>query len=146
MWKKLINISFVYLIAALASGVFYREFTKYMQFTGRTALAFTHLHLFALGALLFLILAGLSVVSDMGEQKNFRHFLKLYNFALPSMVMMLYVRGIPQALGMELSRGVSKAISGVAGISHIFLTVALVYLYSALKKSNPAIRNSEALN
>ena len=32
--KKTIRISFVYAIAAMASGVFYREFTKYNRFTG----------------------------------------------------------------------------------------------------------------
>ena len=47
--KKYINIAFAYAIAALISGVFYREFTKINAFTGKTSLAFTHVHLFALG-------------------------------------------------------------------------------------------------
>ncbi|MEG1805993.1 MAG: DUF2871 family protein, partial [Clostridia bacterium] len=42
--KKLINVSFIYALAAIVSGVFYREFTKFMSFTGKTTLAFTHLH------------------------------------------------------------------------------------------------------
>lgn len=43
--KKYINIAFIYGIAAIACGVFYREFTKFNGFTGKTTLAFTHLHL-----------------------------------------------------------------------------------------------------
>ena len=47
--KKLINTSFLYLILALAAGVFYREFTKFNSFTGKTTLAVVHTHLFVLG-------------------------------------------------------------------------------------------------
>ena len=36
--KKLLNTAFVYALAAMAGGVFYREFTKFNGFTGRTAL------------------------------------------------------------------------------------------------------------
>lgn len=47
----------IYAIFALVSGVFYREFTKLNDFTGKTALSVTHLHLYALGMLFFLIVA-----------------------------------------------------------------------------------------
>ena len=39
--KKFINISLIYAIAAMAGGVFYREFTKFNNFTGVTALIMT---------------------------------------------------------------------------------------------------------
>ena len=61
--KKLINLSFIYALAAMASGVFYREFTKFLEFTGRTSLAFTHLHLFVLGTIVLLVLACLLYTS-----------------------------------------------------------------------------------
>ena len=51
--KKYINTAFIYAIAAIACGVFYREFTKFNMFEGKTTLAFTHLHFFALGTLVF---------------------------------------------------------------------------------------------
>ncbi len=44
-FQKLISSAFRYAIAGLACGVFYREFTKFTAFTGKTTLAFTHLHL-----------------------------------------------------------------------------------------------------
>lgn len=34
--KKYINIAFIYAIAAIACGVFYREFTKFHGFTGKS--------------------------------------------------------------------------------------------------------------
>ena len=46
--KKYIKIAFVYAVLAMASGVFYREFTKFNEFTAKTALSVTHLHLFVL--------------------------------------------------------------------------------------------------
>ena len=37
--KKLINTSFVYFILAMIAGVFYREFTKFYNFTEKTTLS-----------------------------------------------------------------------------------------------------------
>ena len=36
--KKTVNLAFFYAIMAMVGGVFYREFTKYSGFEGRTAL------------------------------------------------------------------------------------------------------------
>ena len=55
--KRLLNTAIGYFIAASAAGVFYREFTKWNGFTGKTTLGFVHTHLFVLGMFLFLILA-----------------------------------------------------------------------------------------
>ena len=52
---KLINAAFVYALLAMAGGVFYREFTKFNGFSGRTTLAFVHTHLFLLGMIVFLL-------------------------------------------------------------------------------------------
>lgn len=40
--KKLLNTAFIYALAAMAGGVFYREFTKFNGFSGRTALGLVH--------------------------------------------------------------------------------------------------------
>lgn len=132
--KKYINIAFVYAMSAIACGVFYREFTKLYAYTGRTTLAFTHLHLFALGALVFLLIALFADRTDLAEQKPFRIFMVLYNIGLPFMVVMFFVRGVFQTLGTELAPAASAAISGVAGISHTLLTVALIFLFAALRR------------
>lgn len=141
--KKLINLSFIYAIAALVSGVFYREFTKILDFTGRTTLAFTHLHLFVLGTVVFLILALFSLHTDLLNQKLFKSFFILYNIGLPFMVIMFHVRGILQSLETELSKGADAAIAGVSGISHIIMATAIVLLFFCLKKANPILKISD---
>lgn len=140
--KKFINIAFIYGIAAIACGVFYREFTKFNGFTGKTTLAFTHLHLFMLGTFLFLLLAIFSKITDVAKQKTFAWFLKLYNVGLPFMVAMFFVRGIPQVLEMEISKGASSAISGIAGVAHIIMTIAIVMLFMALRKSKSTLKQA----
>ena len=56
MVKRYANMAFLYAIAAMAFGVFYREFTKFSGFSGRTSLAFLHTHYFMLGMFFFLAL------------------------------------------------------------------------------------------
>lgn len=142
-FQKLISSSFRYAIAGLACGVFYREFTKFTAFTGKTTLAFTHLHLLVMGTLLFLILAAIALHTDLAEQARFQQFRKVYAVALPFMVIMFFVRGILQALQTPLSTGANAAISGIAGISHILMTVALVLLFLALHRCTPKKRKHE---
>lgn len=131
--KKYIDLSFGYAIAGILCGVFYREATKLLAFTGKTTLAFTHLHLLVLGTVLFLVIALFTVVTDVEQSRHFTRFLRLYNVALPAMVVMLMVRGVAQVWQIPLSRGASAAISGVAGIVHILFTISLVLLMLALR-------------
>lgn len=133
--KRLIDTAFVYAIAAMVWGIFYREFTKIFAFTGKTTLAFAHLHFFALGTLLFLLLALFNLQINLSQQPLFRHFYRLYNVALPFMVIMFTVRGVFQVMGTPLSAGADAAISGIAGLSHILMGISLVILFLALRKA-----------
>lgn len=133
--KKYINIAFIYGILAMICGVFYREFTKFQHFSDKTVLAVSHVHLFALGTLLFLIIAGLSLVLDIEKQKHFKKFMVLYNVALPMMVIMFIVRGICQVLKINLSSGLDHMIAGLAGVSHILLGLAIILLFISLRNS-----------
>ena len=133
--KKYLNFSLIYAVAAMAGGVFYREFTKFNGFTGVTALGKVHVHLFVLGMLVFLLVALFEDRMDLAGQKTFRLFLRLYNIGLPLTAVMMAVRGVTQVLGLALSRGASASISGIAGIGHILTGVGLVLLLTALKKA-----------
>lgn len=133
--KKYLNISLGYAIAAMAGGVFYREFTKWNQFTGTTALGKVHTHLFLLGMTVFLLVALFAANQSLEQQKTFRVFLYLYNIGLPLMVVMLMARGITQVLQLSLSAGASAAISGIAGIGHILVGAGLILLLISLKKT-----------
>lgn len=137
--KKYVNISFIYAILAIASGVFYREFTKFNGFSGRTTLSITHLHFFVLGTMMFLLIALLCAQTNLEEQKSFQTFMKLYNVGLPFMVIMFYVRGITQVLNMTLSTAAHASISGISGIAHIIMSISLVMFFMSLKKVNQKV-------
>ncbi len=132
--KKYLNFSLGYAIAAMAGGVFYREFTKWNGFTGVTALGKVHTHLFLLGMVLFLLVALFAEHHDLEKQKTFRVFLCLYNIGVPLTALMMLVRGIPQVLNLTLSAGADAAISGIAGIGHIFVGIGLILLLVSLKR------------
>lgn len=134
--KKLINVSMIYMIAALVAGVFYRELTKFNQFTGKTTLSVTHTHLFILGVFVFLLLAlFIKNDKDILESSLFKKFFILYNIALPFFIIMLMTRGVVQVLNIQLSTAMNAMISGIAGISHILLALSFVLFFIILQKN-----------
>lgn len=131
--KKLINLSLIYAVAAMAGGVFYREFTKFSDFSGRTSLGFVHTHLFLLGMVVFLLAALFSAQMDLTSGKKWRPFLVVYNIGVPLTALTLAVRGVLQVRMVPLSPGLSAALSGIAGIGHILTGVGLVLLLLCLR-------------
>ena len=131
--RKCLDFSLTYAIAAMVCGVFYREFTKYQDFTGVTALGKVHAHLFLLGMVMFLIVALFAMHWNLDGQKKFRWFLRTYNIGVPLTAAMLLVRGVTQVLGLTLTTGASAAMSGIAGIGHILTGVGLILLLLALR-------------
>lgn len=141
--KKLINISFIYFILAMIAGVFYREFTKFFQFGGKTTLAFAHTHLLTLGTIIFLILALFSIHTDLLNQKKFNLFLKIYNIALPFIIITMVIRGIIQVLNINISSGLNASISGLSGVAHILIFISFLILFSTLKSLNVDKNNKQ---
>ena len=132
--KKYINFALAYAIAAMAGGVFYREFTKFNHFSSITVLGKVHPHLFLLGMVVFLLIALFAAHSSLQDQKLFKGFMVVYNIGVPLSAVMLLVRGILQVLGASISSGASAAISGIAGIGHILTGTGLVLLLLSLRK------------
>lgn len=134
--KKMINTSMAYFIAAMVAGVFYREFTKFQGFTGKTTLGVMHTHLLVLGMFFFLTAALFcGMERSLAQNKTFRKFYALYNISLPFLSLMLLVRGILQVNGTRLSSGINAMISGFAGISHILMMVSLILFFVSLRKA-----------
>ncbi|MGN1421358.1 MAG: DUF2871 domain-containing protein [Eubacterium sp.] len=133
--KKYLNISLVYAIAAMAGGVFYREFTKLNGYTGATALGKVHTHLFLLGMIVFLLVSLFAAHNDLKRYKSFKAFLWTYNIGVPITAVMLVVRGVTQVLDISLSASISAMISGIAGIGHILTGVGIILLIVSLKKT-----------
>ena len=121
---KLLNRAFVYAVLGLAAGVFYREFTKFNGFTGRTALAFMHPHLLTLGALLMLLVVLFANSFSLTGEKYFGRFLLLHSIGMAMTVLLMLARGVLQVLATPLTKGMDAAISGVAGLGHILLGLA----------------------
>ena len=131
--KKLINTAFGYAIASMAFGVFYREFTKFNGFEGRTVLSAIHPHYFVLGVSFFLLLLLLEKAigfSGAGTGK----VLAVYHVGLNLTGLTFLLRGVTQVLGTNLSSAMNGALSGVAGIGHILLGVSLLLLLLRIRK------------
>lgn len=137
--KKLVQTSLVYAIAAMAGGVFFREFTKLRGFTGITKLSLVHTHLFLLGMLFFLIAALFALRLDIIENRKFKIFFATYNIGVPITAAMLFLRGVLQVLGTPLSRGLDASISGIAGIGHILTGVGMILFLLCLKENAPTV-------
>ncbi len=133
--KKLLNLSLIYAASGMAAGVFYREFTRFNDFVGSTALGKVHTHLFMLGMFVFLIAALFQMRTDLSKQRAFRIFMIIYNIGVPLTAVMMIIRGVFEVMGTELSSGVSAAISGIAGIGHILAAGGIIHFIIAVKKS-----------
>lgn len=132
--KKYANSALFYAIAAMVFGVFYREFTKFMGFTGETALSVMHTHYFMLGMVMFLLMLLLEKQFAFTNGKTGKVLL-VYHAGLNLTGVMFLIRGVTQVLGTPLSSGMNAAISGMAGIGHILLGVSMVLLLVQIKKS-----------
>lgn len=132
--KKYANSALFYAIAAMVFGVFYREFTKFMGFTGESALSVMHTHYFMLGMVMFLLMLLLEKQFAFTNGKTGRVLL-VYHAGLNLTGVMFLIRGVTQVLGTPLSSGMNAAISGMAGIGHILLGVSMVLLLVQIKKS-----------
>ena len=131
--KRCANTAVVYAVIAMVCGVFYREFTKFNGFEGRTVLSALHPHYFMLGMAFFLLLLLLEKAvgfSGAGAGK----VLAVYHVGLNLTGLTLLLRGVTQVLGTDLSSAMDGALSGVAGIGHILLGVSLLLLLLRIRK------------
>ena len=135
MLKRYFNASIVYASLALAGGVFYREFTKYAAFTGKTNLAFLHTHYFVLGMIFFLALALLERAFSFSAQKGIKGWVTVYHVGLNITTACLFLRGLAQATGTTLSAALSGSLSGVSGIGHILLGTSMLALLILIRRS-----------
>lgn len=125
--KRFATPALLYAVLALAGGVFYREFTKFQDFSGQTTLSVLHTHYFLLGMVVFLLLLLLEKSFSFATPKTGR-VLVVYHLGLNLTTLMLLMRGIVQVLALPLSAAANGALSGVAGIGHLLLGVSLILL------------------
>ncbi|GAB4097547.1 DUF2871 domain-containing protein [Brachybacterium horti] len=137
-----LHTALTYLILGLASGVFYREFTKHTDaLLSHTPLNTLHTHLLTLGMIVFLVVLALDATLGLSGRRSFSVFWWTYNIGLVVTVAMQAVRGV-LTLGGHDPATTSAAIPGIAGLGHLLLSVGLVSLFVALRA---AVRERAAL-
>jgi len=133
--KKFLNQALIFGIYGLCCGVFFREFTKFNGFTGRTMLGMAHPHVLMLGLGGFLIIALFVKVLniEMDKKLNLANIVYMAGIIVAS-VMMLY-RGVLEVTAVEISSMVNGAISGIAGIGHILVAAGIIRFLNIFKKA-----------
>lgn len=140
---KLYYSALVYLILGLIAGGFYREFTKFNDFThddGFTQLSVLHTHLLTLGTIVFLVTIALEKLFTLSASKVFPWFFWVYNAGLVLAAAMMVVKGSMQVLEVEAG----AAIAGIAGLGHIVLGTGFVLLLVVLHRRIVADRATAA--
>ena len=133
----LFYMAVAYMSLGLMGGLYYRELTKSHDFPASefTQLSVVHTHLFALGFIVSLVLLALDKLFGLSNAKSFRWGLVIYNVGIITTVGVMVWHGTLQVLGQDGT----PAISGIAGLGHIFLTLALILIMLAL---GSAVHNS----
>lgn len=132
--KKLFNAAFIYMLAGVASGLFYREFTKLNAFPeGQfTQLGLAHTHLLTLGFIVLLIVLVIEKVFTISRSpKLFGWFFWLYNAGLILTSAMLIWHGSLTVLGEDSN----AMIAGIAGLGHIAITAGMIVFFVAFRRA-----------
>ena len=133
--KRYFNASILYAILAMAGGVFYREFTKYAAFTGKTNLSLVHSHYFVLGMVFFLLLALLEKAFAFSANKGVKGWVTVYHIGINLTSVCLFLRGLAQATQTALPSGLDASLSGMSGIGHALLGAGMLALLFLIRKS-----------
>lgn len=132
--KKLFYAAFVYMLAGVASGLFYREFTKLNDFPEGefTQLGLAHTHLLTLGFIILLVVLVIEKVFAISRsRKLFTWFFWLYNAGVILTSAMLIWHGSLTVLGQEST----KMIAGIAGLGHMLITAGMIVFFIALRRA-----------
>jgi len=133
--SSVLELSTASLILGLVGGVFYREFTKIYDFTGTTYLGKVHGHTLALGFLsLLLLYTVISLKKDDEFTFKLRKPLYFWIAGLLLSIVMMLIHGMIEVLGSYYGTVPEVAISGVAGLGHILLSIGLVWTMIILIK------------
>lgn len=134
MLKHYAKSAVIYAVLAMIGGVFYREYTKFNHFTGKTNLSVVHTHYFLLGMVFFLLLMLLEKNFSFSSGKNISKKILSYHIGINITTVGFLMRGLIQVWGMALSKGMDASISGISGIGHIFTGISMVMILLQIKK------------
>lgn len=146
MVNKLFTSAAVWTGLGLASGLFYREFTRQRDFAGFTQLAVAHTHALALGTTILLVVLALTKVFALHADRRLHLFLLFWNIGLGLTFVMMLVKGSLQVTGAAFAD--SPMIAGISGLGHMILTGAFVLFFLILRravKAETAVASAEGV-
>lgn len=134
--KKCFRLSTFYLILGLFLGVFYRELTKFNNFSGITVLSNAHTHILVLGFIFFLIVLLLEHSFKLSNISSFNKWIVSYNISLLYFISTLVFKGILQVNNTNFS-----GLSHIAGLGHVLLAASFAWFMIILNKAikNPTL-------
>lgn len=140
--NKLFYAAFIYMGLGVASGLFYREFTKANDFPAGefTQLGLAHTHLLTLGFIVLLVVLALEKLFALSQNSLFNWFFWTYNAGVVLTSAMLIWHGSLTVLGEESS----AMIAGLAGMGHIVLAVGMVLLFLSLREGMKMTKQQES--
>lgn len=139
--KKITYSSLGYTIFGLLVGVFYREFPKFIstpEAVAESQLSVVHTHILTLGTFFFLFVLIFAKLFHIDSHKYFNKFFATYHIGLSITILVILAHGIYVTLG----NAPHAAFSGIAGIGHIILTIALgLFFYILIQRINQEVKN-----
>ncbi|WP_431710184.1 DUF2871 domain-containing protein [Glutamicibacter uratoxydans] len=134
--RNILHWAFGYMLVGVASGLFYREFTKLNEFPAGefTQLSLAHTHLLTLGFIVLLLVLLLEKAFELSARPRlFGWFFGLYNAGVILTSAMLIVHGMLTVRGLPSS----AMLAGIAGLGHMLLSAGLVLLFVLLRSRVP---------
>ena len=113
MIKRLFTAAAVWTTLGLASGLFYREFTRQRDFSGFTQLSVAHTHALALGTTILLVVLAVTKVFKLDADRRLRWFLLFWNVGLGLTFTMMLMKGSLQVLGAAFAATIPPRTSGL---------------------------------
>ncbi len=126
MESRIARSAAIWTVLGLASGLYYREFTRQLDFTGSTQLSIAHTHALALGTTIMLVVLALVRTFGLASDRRFRFFPMFWDAGLALTFGSLVVKGTAQVLALDWAT--SKALAGVSGLGHMVLAGSFVLL------------------
>lgn len=136
--QSIFEISFVSLVMGLAGGVFFREFTKFYNYSGATFLGKLHVHTLVLGFLSFFMIY-LLVRGRESLTPALRLPIYTWTGGLLFSVIMMVFHGILEVVGGYYGTVPQAAISGLAGAGHIILALGMGWTILTLVKAEQTV-------
>lgn len=132
--SNLIDMSLTYLVMGLAGGVFYREFTKYFNYTLDNHLSKIHVHTLVLGFIVLLLMYLMVKNFRLDKLSELKRTLYIYNIGLITTIATMTVYGIYDVVGEGQDTINIAALSGISGIGHTLLGIGFIWTMLKIKK------------